>query len=99
MILDSIFQGDFSVELFPTPCQSEYQKLNRSIETLSMQIKDLLGREKGEMLDELLNQVYASQYMEAQSCFKIGFAAGVDLQRDIEAELNGMKKPQVSSEV
>lgn len=82
MVLDAIFQGTFSVESFSRPKDPEYKELRKSIDELSFRVKDLLGTENSRLLDELLSQVYAAQYMEAEACFKGGFSAGLQLQRE-----------------
>lgn len=92
MILDAIFQGTFSVESFSCPKDPEYKELTRSVEELSIKVKELLGTENSKLLDDLLNKVYASQYMEAKAFFKAGFAAGIDLHNDVVKELISLEK-------
>lgn len=82
MMLEKIFDGGFSLEDFARPKDPKYQQLTQSISQLSEQIKGKLSKEDGELLDELLGQVYESQYMEVEHCFKIGFSAGLQLQRE-----------------
>lgn len=91
MVLDAIYQGTFSVEAFSRPNDPEYNKLTKNIEALSLKVKELLGDENSSLVDELLNQVYASQCMESETSFKTGFAAGVDIQQDILKELIKIK--------
>ena len=87
MVLDAIFQGTFSVESFSRPKNLEYKEITKKIEIQIDKIKQTLGPENSHLLDELLNQVYASQYMEAQACFRGGFAAGMELQKEAATEL------------
>lgn len=82
MILKKIFDGGFALEDFPRPKDPKYQQLTQSIRQLSEQIKEQLSNEDGELLDELLGQVYESQYVEVEQSFKIGFSAGLQLQRE-----------------
>ena len=87
MVLNSIFQGTFSVESFSRPKDPEYKELTKSIDELSLKVKELLGEKNSGLVDDLLNQVYASQYLEAQACFRGGFAAGMELQKEAATEL------------
>ena len=90
MVLDAIFQGTFSVESFSRPKNPEYKEITKKIEIQIDKIKQTLGPENSHLLDELLNQVYASQYMEAEACFRGGFAAGMELQKEAALELESL---------
>ena len=90
MVLDAIFQGAFSVESFSHPKNPEYKEITKKIEIQIDKLKKTLGPDSSQLLDELLNQVYASQYMEAEACFRGGFAAGMELQKEAALELQSM---------
>ena len=90
MVLDAIFQGAFSVESYSRPKNPEYKEITKNIEIQIDKIKQTLGPDNSQLLDELLNQVYASQYMEAEVCFKGDFAAGMELQKEAELELESL---------
>ena len=90
MVLDAIFQGTFSVESFSRPKNPEYKEITKKIEVQIENIKKILGPDNSQQLDELLNQVYASQYMEAEACFRGGFAAGMELQKEAALELESL---------
>ena len=98
MVLDAIFQGTFSVESFSRPKNPEYKEITKKIEVQIGKIKSILGPDNSQLLDELLNPVYASLYMEAEACFRGGFAAGMDLQKEAALELQSLLQEKHENE-
>ena len=86
MILEAIFSGDFSVETFSRPTDPEHHKLTKEISTLLDTIEQQDSRQ-ADIVKELLSKVYDAQYLEAIHMFKIGFAAGMTLQKEIHDAL------------
>ena len=86
MILESIFSGDFSIETFSRPADPEYQKLTKEISAILDTIEQQ-DSQQAETVKELLSKVYDAQYLEAIHMFKIGFAAGMTLQKEIHDAL------------
>ena len=87
MILDAIFHGDLSVDNFPYPNAPEYKQAAAKVNTKSMEVKEKLSPEQYALVEQLLSEVYAAQYLEATACFRTGVAVGVELQSEIEQEL------------
>ena len=86
MILDTIFRGDFSLDSFTYAEDPEYKSHSHKISELSSQLAEKLGPDKL-LLDDLLNEVYAAQYLETAACFRIGVATGLELHKEITYEL------------
>lgn len=89
MILESIFSGDFSIETFSRPSDSEYQKLYKEISDILDTIEQQDPHQAG-TVKEPLSKVYDVQYPEAIHMLKIGFAAGIGLQNEVENVLAQM---------
>ena len=89
MILDAIFRGDFAIDQFPYATDPAYKSHSKKISELTELINEKLGMDKS-LLDDLLTEVYAAQYLETSACFRIGFAAGLELHKEVEIELEGL---------
>ena len=88
MILEAIFRGDLSIDNFSYPTDSEYRQTAATVSSMTGKLKEKLSPEDFALLEQLLNQINATQYLESIACFRTGFAVGVELQREIEQELN-----------
>ena len=89
MILDSIFNGDFSIEEFSRPQNSEYQELCSEISNIIDGIEKQ-DTQHTEIVKNLLSKIYESHYIETCQIFKIGFAAGLTLQQEAYNLLKGI---------
>ena len=87
MILDAIFRGDLSIDNFPYPTEPDYKQAAAKVSAMTAELKQKLSPEDFALLEQLLNQINAAQYLESTACFRTGFAVGLELQREIEQEL------------
>lgn len=87
MVFDEIFRGNFSMEDLSYPSDPEYKNLSGQIAEQADNLKSILGEDKTALLDDMLNQMYSLQLMEAEACFKAGFAIGMEVQRECVQQL------------
>lgn len=82
MILDAIFNGEFSMAEMAPPKTDEYKealsRFRQAVDTL----KQGLTAEQKEQLDAVLSSKNVLVSLEATEQFKLAFSAGIQLERE-----------------
>lgn len=87
MVLEAIFRGNFSPAEQAYPTDPEYQKLNLEVCNLCDQLSQELSPANQKILNKLITMIYNAQCIESESCFMLGFAAGMEVQREATKQL------------
>ena len=90
MILESIFYGNFFPVEHICPNSPEYRKATQSVVTILDQLSQKLSKEDFDTVQDLLSQASTVHCLESEECFKVGFSAGLHLQRETEDALRCM---------
>ncbi len=88
MILESVFRGNFAPMDLLYPSDPEYKKLNQEASDLADRLNENLSLENQSLLDEMLRKIYTAQCIECENYFCFAFAAGMQLQTEVQHQLN-----------
>ena len=91
MVLDAIYRGNLSIELLKFPNNPEYKQNQEKVSSMIDALKQNLSEEDRKRLDQLLDQYLISLSIESEACFRAGFSAGLELQREVAKELRDME--------
>ncbi len=92
MILEAMFRGNFAPMDLLYPSDPEYKKLNQEVSDMADRLRENLSPENQSVLDEMLRKIYTAQCIECESYFCFALAAGLTLQREIQAQLQYFQK-------
>ncbi len=92
MVLESVFRGNFAPMNLLYPSDPEYKKLNQEISDLADWLRESLSPENQSILDEMLRKIYTAQCIECESYFRFTMAAGMQLQKEDQAQLKYLEK-------
>ncbi len=87
MILEDLWSGRFYPAETVVPTSPEYREVNREISKKMERLQAQLPREQFVQIEQLLEQLALSHSMELESQFCFGFAAGMQLQLEVECQL------------
>ena len=82
MVLESICRGNFSPPDFMNPNDPEYRERNGEVCSLLKTLQSQLSEAQYRLVDKLVAKIYSAQSIECESYFKLGFSAGLELQRE-----------------
>ena len=88
MILESIFRGNLSPTDLVYPSNPEYKQLSHHVVNLTDQLYQTLTPPQKDLLEQLIHTIYSANPIESETFFSFGFSLGVDLQREITAQLH-----------
>ena len=91
MLLESMFRGNFAPMELVYPDDPEYEKANQKVCELIEQLKNHLMIQDKKVLDDLLKEVYTAQAIESESYFCFAFAAGMQLQREVQEKIQSLE--------
>ena len=91
MILESIFRGNLSAVDLVCPTDSEYKQLSQEVADLNERLDYMLSPEGKEILKQMISKIYSAQFIETESYFSFGFAAGAEMQREILCHVQMLK--------
>ena len=91
MILEEMFRGNFNPMDLVTPSDPEYRQLNQEVCDMLYDLKSRLGQADKRLRDEILKKNYTAQAIEAEAYFCFAFAAGMELQKEAEQQLQVLK--------
>ena len=86
MILESMFRGNFAPMDLLYPSDPEYKKLNEEICNLMEKLKENLSPDNQTILDQMLQKIYTAQCIECETYFGFAFAAGMQLQTEVQEQ-------------
>lgn len=86
MILESLCRGNYSPPDLITPSDPAYWKANHQVGQIMDILKSQLSEPHYKLVEQLVDKIYSAQCYE--SYFKLGFASGMALEREIQELLN-----------
>ncbi len=87
MILEEMFRGNFTPLDLVSPTDPDYHAANERAADLTDQLSAQLSPDQKKLLDALLDQIYTAQCLESEAFFAFGFAAGVQLQKEVKEQM------------
>lgn len=87
MILESLCSGDYSPPELVTPSDPSYWEANHQVSQMMDCLKSQLSKPHYKLVEQLVAKIYSAQCFEVESYFKLGFASGMVLEREVQAEL------------
>lgn len=87
MILESLCSGDYSPPELVTPSDPSYWEANHQVSQMMDCLKSQLSKPHYMLVEQLVAKIYSAQCFEVESYFKLGFASGMVLEREVQAEL------------
>ena len=92
MILESIFRGNLSAVDLVYPDDPEYKRLSQEVVVLCDLLSSKLTAENKEILNQIINKIYSTQLIEAESYFTFGFSLGTEIQKEIIQQLSSLQR-------
>ena len=83
MILEALCRGNYSPPDLSTPSDAAYWEANHQVS----QMLDCLKSQLSKLVEQLVDKIYSAQCFEVESYFKLGFASGMVLEREVQEEL------------
>ena len=87
MILEDLWSGRFYPAETVVPTNPEYREVNREISEKMERLQAQLSREQFTLVEQILEQMTLAHSLELESQFCFGFAAGMQLQLEVECQL------------
>lgn len=91
MILEAIWHGNFTPEDLIDTMDPGYRKASQKVCSLMDELKNDLPEESYRKVEQLASAIYSAECLECQAYFEIGFAAGIELEREIRGKLKCLK--------
>ena len=87
MILESLCRGNYSPPDLITPSDPAYWKANHQVGQMMDILKSQLSEPHYKLVEQLVDKIYSAQCYECESYFKLGFASGMVIEREVQEEL------------
>ena len=87
MILEVLCRGNYSPLDLSTPSEPTYWEANHQVSQMLDCLKSQLSNPHYKLVEQLVERIYSAQCFEAESYFKLGFASGMVLEREVQAEI------------
>ena len=87
MILETLCRGNYSPPDLITPSDSAYWETNHQVGQIMDILKSQLSEPHYKLVEQLVSKIYSAQYFECESYFKLGFATGMAIEREVHEEL------------
>lgn len=92
MILEAFCSGNYSPPDLSTPSDATYWEANHQVSQIMDCLKSQLGKPHYRLVEQLVERIYSAQCFEAESYYKLGFASGMVLEREVQEELRQTMK-------
>ena len=80
-------QGNYSPPDLSTPSDAAYWEINYQVSQMLDCLKSQLSNPHYKLVEQLVDKIHSAQYFEVESYFKLGFASGMVLEREVQAEI------------
>ena len=87
MILEALCRGNYSPPDLITPSDPAYWEVNLQVGQIMDILKSQLSESHYKLVEQLVDKIYSAQCFEYESYFKLGFATGMVLEREVQEEL------------
>ena len=87
MILETLCRGNYSPPDLITPSDQAYWKANHQVGQMMDCLKSQLSEPHYKLVEQLVDKIYSAQCYECESYFKLGFASGMAIEREVQDEL------------
>ena len=87
MILEALCRGNYSPPDLITPSDPAYWAANHQVGQMMDCLKSQLNEPHYKLVEQLVSKIYSAQYFECESYFKLGFASGMVIEREVQEEL------------
>ena len=90
MILEAIYSGDFYPSETVVPKSEKYRNALKACEKIMDRLAERLTKEDYDLVEELQDQASIAQCEENECHFKVGFSAGLLVQREVMEQIKTM---------
>ena len=90
MILEAIYSGDFYPSETVVPKSEKYRNALKACEKIMNRLAEKLRKEDYNLVEELQDQASIAQGEENECHFKVGFSAGLLVQREVMEQIKTM---------
>ena len=90
MILETIYSGDFYPSETAVPKSERYRNALKACEKIMDRLAERLTKEDYDLVEELQDQASIAQCEENECHFKVGFSAGLLVQREVMEQIKTM---------
>ena len=87
MILEAFCSGNYSPPDLSTPSDAAYWEANHQVSQMLDFLKSQLSKPHYQLVERLVDKIYSAQCFEVESYFKLGFATGMVLEREVQEAL------------
>ena len=90
MILEAIYTGNFYPSETVVPKSEKYRNALKACEKIMDRLAERLTKEDYDLVEELQDQASIAQCEENECHFKVGFSAGLLVQREVMEQIKTM---------
>lgn len=90
MILEAIYNGNFYPSETVVPKSEKYRNALKACEKIMDRLAERLTKEDYDLVEELQDQASIAQCEENECHFKVGFSAGLLVQREVMEQIKTM---------
>ena len=90
MILEAIYNGNFYPSETVVPKSERYRNALKACEKIMDRLTEKLSKEDYDLVEELQDQASIAQCEENECHFKVGFSAGLLVQREVMEQIKTM---------
>ena len=90
MILEAIYNGNFYPSETVVPKSEKYRNALKACEKIMDRLTEKLSKEDYDLVEELQDQASIAQGEENECHFKVGFSAGLLVQREVMEQIKTM---------
>ena len=90
MILEAIYNGTFYPSETVVPKSERYRNALKACEKIMDRLAERLTKEDYDLVEELQDQASIAQCEENECHFKVGFSAGLLVQREVMEQIKTM---------
>ena len=90
MILEAIYNGNFYPSETVVPKSERYRHALKACEKIMDRLAERLTKEDYDLVEELQDQASIAQCEENECHFKVGFSAGLLVQREVMEQIKTM---------
>jgi len=90
MILEAIYNGNFYPSETVVPKSERYRNALKACEKIMDRLAERLTKEDYDLVEELQDQASIAQCEENECHFKVGFSAGLLVQREVMEQIKTM---------
>ena len=90
MIMEAIYNGNFYPSETVVPKSERYRNALKACEKIMDRLAERLTKEDYDLVEELQDQASIAQCEENECHFKVGFSAGLLVQREVMEQIKTM---------